>query len=915
MVGQTSCFASTVVLQWDPNTETDLSGYRVYYQADSTTQPFQGPGGTPTLISKTTTTATISGLDSAHAYNFAVTAYNTSGAESVYSNIVSVSELVSPTVSISNPTNNASASGTVSVTANASDNVGVTKVEFYVNGTLQATDTLTPYLYSWNTASLTAGSYTLLAKAYDAAGNVGQSSNVAVTVVKDTTAPTVSVTAPANNATVSGTTTITVSASDTSGISKVEFYEDGALLSASNVAPYSYSWNTASVTNSTHSLYAKAYDAAGNVGQTSNVTVTVNNPVPDTTVPKVNTFTLPTTATSLTVPISSFTASDNVGVTSYCVTTANSSTGCTWSGTAPSSVTFGGTGARTVWAWARDAAGNISAGASASTTITVSSGSSITIGETNILDTDDSGNGNLLLAQSTTLGQTATIQSLSFYVTTASGNLRLGIYDATGTNGGPGNLVALTAQITPITGWNTATVTTQVSLSAGTYWLAFLPSSGSLHCSHTYTSGNSTWNSFTYGSMPSTYPTSQSTMTAHWSFYATLSTGDTTTPTVSVTAPANNTTVGGTTTITANASDNVGVTKVEFYVNGSLSSTATASPYSFSWNTTPIANGSYILSAKAYDAAGNVGLSSNTMVTVSNSHTVSATAGSGGAISPAGNSVVNYGGSRTFSITPATGYHIAGVTADGSSVGAVTSYTFSNVIANHTISATFAVNTYTLTYTAGANGTISGSTPQTVNSGGSGTLVTAVANTGYHFVSWSDGVITAARTDSNVTANKTVSATFAVNTTTSINIGETSILSGDDSGNGNLLLAQTATLGQTATIKSLSFYVSTASGKLRLGIYDATGTNGGPGKLVASTAEITPVTGWNTANVTTSVSINAGTYWLAFLPSSSSLHCSHTYATGATRWSSYTYGAIPTTFTTSQNSMTSHWSFYATLVK
>ncbi|MEK7138619.1 MAG: hypothetical protein AAB799_00365, partial [Patescibacteria group bacterium] len=60
------------------------------------------------------------------------------------------------------------------------------------------------------------------------------------------------------------------------------------------------------------------------------------------------------------------------------------------------------------------------------------SAQTITIGETTILPADDSGNGNLLLAQSTTLSQTATIQSLSFYVTTAAGNLRLGIYDATG---------------------------------------------------------------------------------------------------------------------------------------------------------------------------------------------------------------------------------------------------------------------------------------------------------------------------------------------------------------------------------------------------------------------------------------------------------------------------------------------------
>jgi hypothetical protein len=71
-----------------------------------------------------------------------------------------------------------------------------------------------------------------------------------------------------------------------------------------------------------------------------------------------------------------------------------------------------------------------------------------------------------------------------------------------------------------------------------------------------------------------------------------------------------------------------------------------------------------------------------------------------------------------------------------------------------------APQTYTLTYTAGANGTISGSSPQTVSSGANGSQVTAVADSGYHFTSWSDGILTAARTDTNVQANVSVTASF-----------------------------------------------------------------------------------------------------------------------------------------------------------
>jgi hypothetical protein len=93
---------------------------------------------------------------------------------------------------------------------------------------------------------------------------------------------------------------------------------------------------------------------------------------------------------------------------------------------------------------------------------------------------------------------------------------------------------------------------------------------------------------------------------------------DTTPPTTSITAPANGATVSGTVSVTASASDNVGVTKVEFYLDSVLKSTSTTSPYSWSFNTTTVANGSHTLQSKAYDAAGNIGSSATISVTVSN---------------------------------------------------------------------------------------------------------------------------------------------------------------------------------------------------------------------------------------------------------------------------------------------------------
>src|SRR3990167_5390149 len=113
---------------------------------------------------------------------------------------------------------------------------GVTRVEVYreagVTDVLIGSDTTAPYTVTWNTTSLTDGSYTIYAKAYDAATptpNVGTSANVTVTV--DNTRPTVSITAPTSGATVSGpSVTVSANAADASGINKVEFYYDGTNL-------------------------------------------------------------------------------------------------------------------------------------------------------------------------------------------------------------------------------------------------------------------------------------------------------------------------------------------------------------------------------------------------------------------------------------------------------------------------------------------------------------------------------------------------------------------------------------------------------------------------------------------------------------------------------------------------------------
>ncbi len=93
---------------------------------------------------------------------------------------------------------------------------------------------------------------------------------------------------------------------------------------------------------------------------------------------------------------------------------------------------------------------------------------------------------------------------------------------------------------------------------------------------------------------------------------------DTTAPIVSLTTPQTGATVTGTATLQATATDDETVTKVEFYLDSQLVQTDTTAPYAASVNTTTLGNGSHILAARAYDAAGNNATSASVTVTVQN---------------------------------------------------------------------------------------------------------------------------------------------------------------------------------------------------------------------------------------------------------------------------------------------------------
>ncbi len=290
-----------------------------------------------------------------------------------------------PTVAITAPTGATTVSGTsVSVTASATDNVGVAGVQFKLDGATNvgAEDTTAPYSTSWNTTGATNGTHTLTAVARDAAGNSTTSAAVTVTVnnpIADTTPPTVSISAPGAG-TVFGTVTVSASAADNVGVVGVQFRLDGALLGAEDTtSPYSTSWNTATATNGTHILTAVARDAAGNSTTSAAVTVTVNNPVADTTPPTVS-ISAPGAGSTVSGTFSvTANAADNVGVVGvqFKVDGVNQGAEAT---AAPYSMVWNTTGlangSHALTAVARDAAGNSTT--SAAVTVTVNNGTANT---------------------------------------------------------------------------------------------------------------------------------------------------------------------------------------------------------------------------------------------------------------------------------------------------------------------------------------------------------------------------------------------------------------------------------------------------------------------------------------------------------------------------------------------------------
>ncbi|WP_413289878.1 Ig-like domain-containing protein [Bdellovibrio sp. HCB337] len=177
-----------------------------------------------------------------------------------------------PVASISSPSAGSSVSGNITVAASATDNVGVSKVEFYIDGSLKGSDTSAPYSLAINTTNYTNGNHNVMAKAYDANGNVGSSASVSFSInniVADTTPPSVTITSPANGMVYSPRTSLNLqaSASDNVGVTRVEFLVNGTLICTDYAVSYSCPYKLSAAKGVSYVIEARAYDAAGNTSK------------------------------------------------------------------------------------------------------------------------------------------------------------------------------------------------------------------------------------------------------------------------------------------------------------------------------------------------------------------------------------------------------------------------------------------------------------------------------------------------------------------------------------------------------------------------------------------------------------------------------------------------------------------------
>jgi hypothetical protein len=538
---------------WDPNTETNIAGYRLYYGTASGNY-------TQSVDVGNVTQATLSGLTGGSTYYAAVAAYNTAALEGTKSTEVSFTAAVTtpastPVVSLTSPTSGASftAPATIALAATASETGGtIGYVEFYNGSTRVVTVTSAPYTFSLG--SVAAGTYTFTARAYDSLGVSATSSPVTVTVAAATTtnnAPTVSLTSPANGAsfTSPANITVTASASDSDGtVSKVEFYNGTSLVATATSSPYTVTFT--GVTAGSYTLKAVAYDNSGASTTSSPVTVTVATAAVNKA-PTVS-LTSPASGASFTAPANitlTASASDSDGTVSK-VEFYNGTSLIGTSTASPYTVTFAGApvGSYTVTAVAYDNSGASTTSASVTVSVVAAVNKAPTVSLTSPVNGASFTAPASIVLSATASDSDGSISKVEFY----NGTTKLG-----------------TSTASPYT-------YTWTGVAAGSYSVKAVA-----------------------------YDNSGASTTSTPAVVTVAAAATNKAPTVSLTSPANGTRFKTTSKITlsASASDSDGtISKVEFYNGSTLVATDTTSPYTATFTGVPV--GTYTVKARAYDNKG-----------------------------------------------------------------------------------------------------------------------------------------------------------------------------------------------------------------------------------------------------------------------------------------------------------------------
>ena len=562
-----------------------------------------------------------------------------------------VLDTTAPTISGRTASNITGSSATITWTTNEA---ATSRVEYGLTTSYGSSTALDPTLVTAHSVTITglapSTTYNWRVRSMDAAGNetVSANSTFATAAVSDTTAPTVTWSGPPANSILLGTVTLTATASDNVAVGGVQFLLDGNTLlgTEDTTSPYSFSWNTTTASNGTHTLQARARDTSGNTATTAAISVTVDNLAPTGSV-VINGNAAATRNTTVTLTLS---ASDTQGPVTQM---RFSNDGTTFSAaeayaTSKSWALTSGDGTKTVYVQYRDAAGNWSTAATdtivldttapstSAITATVVTSSSVTITWT----TNEPSTSQVDYGPTTSYGSTTPLNStlvtahsvtLIGLTSNATYNFRVHSSDALANEAVSANatfIIDTAAPSIPIGLTATAISSTQINLS----WAASTDNvavtgyqvlrGGIVIATVANTSYSNTGLTagtnyvYTVKAVDAAGNASAKSASAN----ATTLTPDTTLPSATITAPTGSAPLSGTVTISANASDNVGVSGVTFLVDNVVvgGGEDTTSPYSVSWDSTTVPNGVHTILARARDTSGNTGESLPVSVTVSN---------------------------------------------------------------------------------------------------------------------------------------------------------------------------------------------------------------------------------------------------------------------------------------------------------